>query len=266
MCKRRDIDDLLRGISTNHVAIVRNAWRRLLDDPETAVPAVLGKLAPSDWSENPNDPAQRFFGVLLALLYELDPAAFSAETARLLATPLHPLHRKTVELLSKKQDDRTAGHIGASVPVYIADEIGDPASILTDLTRWSRTRGLDLKNITRIDVITREPSGDYLGCYDLLLSGIVLTRSPQPGRGLTALLQRIGDERTFYHEVGHHACGHTEFGQVDEQEQEANEYARLMFRRAHPILTAVVRAIAFPIRPILRVLLAKFIPARKKQI
>ena len=85
----KPIDRLLRGISTGHVETVRDAWRALLDGGAASVPAVLDKLDSEAWTENPRGPRARYFGVLLALLDELDPAVFARELERLQAGELH---------------------------------------------------------------------------------------------------------------------------------------------------------------------------------
>ena len=250
------IDRLLRGISTGHVETVRDAWRALVTQGDAAVPIVLGKLASPAWSDNPRGPRHRYLGVLLALLDELDPGAFRTETERLLGASLHPVHRKTVEILAGRGADAPAAHVGPGIPVYVARDIEDHRQVLDNLARWSRTRGLALANVTRIDVIARHPGLDYLGLYNLFFSGIILTWPTNRVRGPALWWRRIDAEFTFYHEVGHHACGHTEGGSVAEQEKEADDYARKIFRRAHPVPAGVARAILFPLKPLLRALVA----------
>jgi hypothetical protein len=49
-------------------------------------------------------------------------------------------------------------------------------------------------------------------------------------------------EKTFYHEVGHHAHCHT-FGQDPDQEREANRYAAHMMAKRHPILYAILHVL-----------------------
>ena len=234
------LERLLRGISTNHVETVRDAWRALLADGAPSVPAVLDKLDSAAWKDRPRGPTGPYLGLLLALLDELDPAAFVAEIDRLQRSKLHPMHRLTVEMMARRATDAPIGRIGPGIPVFVAPEIEDRDAVLARLTRWSRVTGLDLASVTRVDVIARRSDHDYLGRYNLFFSGIILNTPSRPYRGLRGWLDRIEAEHTFYHEVGHHACGHLEGGQVAEQEREANVYARRMFRRAHPVATAVL--------------------------
>ena len=251
------IDRLLRGIATNDVETVRDAWRELLADKTGAVPAVLAKLASHAWEYNPRGPLPRYLGVLLSLLDELDPSVFEREIKRLLATPLHPLHRKTVAMLAHRCQEQPKTHIGPCIPVYVAVDIADRSEVVRNLENWSRTVTLELAGVTRIDVIARHPHLDYLGLYNLFFSGIILTWPAARVPGWHRWWRRLDAEFTFYHEVGHHTCGHIEGGSVVEQEQEANDYARKMMRQAHPILSSIARAVLFPFKPLLRPLVAR---------
>lgn len=246
------LENLLRGISTGHIEVVRDAWRELLIQADTVVPAILAKLDSNAWANTPRGPIGRYLGVLLALLDEIDPNVFKHEIARLRATKLHVLHRRTVEIMSYRCWDRIYARVGPEIPVHISDEFNDPQPHLENLKRWVQTQGLDLSGLTRIDIIAKHAHMDYLGRYDLFYSGIILTWPTAPARGLRSWGRRMYGEFIFYHEVGHHACGHLEGGQVKKQEKEANRYAVGKFGQAHPILIGTGCVLLFPFRPLLR--------------
>ncbi|SHH80345.1 hypothetical protein [Marivita hallyeonensis] len=252
---RPQIDKLLRGIATGHVETVRDAWRDLLQDSDNAVPEVLAKLASPAWTDTSVGPRAQYFGVLLALLDALDPEAFRQESLRLSKTPLHPLHRKTLTLLSKRLTEEPAAHLNERLPVFVASDIDDPHGVVTAVSRWARTRGLDLDGVARVDVMPADPSLDYLGLYNLFFSNIILTWPAQSPRGPRRWWQRFRTEFTFYHEVGHHACGHLEGGTVADQEAEADAYAAKMMRRAHPVLAALAFVLVKPFAIVLKRLL-----------
>lgn len=210
--------------------------------------AVQRKLTSSFWKEQPQGPAAQYLGVLLVLLDELDRDAFAEEINRLLAGEIHPLHRRTVDLLARRRGDKPAFSIGNNLPVYIAPDLESQAGVLLgNIDKWSRTPHLVLDGIVRIDIIADHPEIDYRGLYDLYYSGITLTWPTDNLRGLSLWLRRIRAEFTFYHEVGHHVCGHTEGGSVPDQEEEADKYARMMIRQAHPVLSGAVRTLTLPI-------------------
>lgn len=48
-------------------------------------------------------------------------------------------------------------------------------------------------------------------------------------------------EFIFYHELGHHACGHVEGGQDPDQEEQADRHAARLWRQAHPVMYPLAR-------------------------
>lgn len=250
------IERLLRGISTDHVETVRDAWREILQDGESSIREVQGKLASSAWSENPRGPLAKYFGVLLSILDELDASTFEKEVERLRKSNLHPMHAKTLDILSRRILENPATHIADKIPVFVASDIEDRSVVVRNIETWSKTKRLSLDNVTRIDVIARRPELDYLGRYNLFFSGIVLTWPTGTARGVKLWWWRLNAEFTFYHEVGHHVSGHIEAGQVAEQEKEADEYARSMMRNSRPVFTLIGRVLLWPLRPLLKRVIA----------
>ena len=249
---RLAVDKLLRGISTDHVETVRDAWREILEGGPAYVPQIEVKLRSSAWVENPRGPLSKYFGVLLALLDELDKSVFRKEVTRLRRSKLHPMHSKTLDVLSQRISEQPSVYLSDGAPVFVASDIFDQTVVVRKIEKWSMTRGLSLKSVTRIDVIASRPELAYLGLYNLFLSGIVLTWPSSSSRGLRLWWSSLKAEVTFYHEVGHHVCGHIEGGQVDEQEKEANDYARLMIRRSRPLLTLIGRLLFWPFKSLLK--------------
>lgn len=260
---RPAVDRLLRGISTDHVETVRDAWRELLTEGETSVSQIQEKLASSSWADNPRGPLAKYFGVLLSVLNELDSSAFEREVERLRKTKLHPMHVKTLDIISRRIVDEPATHVIGQIPLFVASDIADRTMVVRNIEAWSKTKGLSLDNVTRIDVIARHPELDYLGKYNLFFSGIILTWPSSTASGVKLWWLRLDAEFTFYHEVGHHVSGHIEGGQVAEQEKEADEYARLMMRNSRPVVTFIGRTLIWPLRFLLKRVVA---PPRRARV
>ncbi|WP_298261638.1 hypothetical protein [uncultured Litoreibacter sp.] len=242
----------MRGISTDHVETVRDAWREILQGGESSIREVQSKLESSAWSENPRGPLAKYLGVLLSILDELDKPTFEKEVERLRKSNLHPLHSRTLDILSRRILEDPATHVADKIPVFVASDIYDRSAVARNIETWSKTKGLSLDNVTRIDVIASRPELDYLGRYNLFFSGIILTWPTETSRGVKLWWQHLNAEFTFYHEVGHHVSGHIEGGQVAEQEKEADEYARSMMRNSRPVLTMIGRMLLWPLRPLLK--------------
>lgn len=243
---------LLQGVSSGHLAKTRQAWRELLADKEAAIALVLERLASPVWTETPKPPGDRYFGVLLALLAELDAGVFRSEIGRLEAAEIHAAHRLTLNLLSKRAEDRMYGKIDGLIPVYISHEITEPAEVFNRIEKWSKTQDVAISSVARIDVIKERDEFDYLGLYDIQTDAIILTWYDEGERGLLRWLRRFNAERTFYHEVGHHFFQHSEGGQVEEQEKQADDYARQMLRNAHPRMFSSLSVVLFPLKALLR--------------
>ena len=241
------IDRLLGGISRSHVQGVRNAWRDLLGEGTVAVPAVLDRLDSAAWQRKPVGPSSRYLGILLALLLELDEVAFKREIQRLKKEPLHSMHRHTVDVMSKRKGDRVYGTVSEGVPVYIADDVDQSEMVYRYLQRWSCTPDLAISSVARIDVIALTEEMDYLGRYLRNIDGIVLTWQNGNLSYLRRWRRKFQTELTFYHAVGHHFHQHSVGGQVKEQEKEADDYKRLMYRKAHPVFVPVARVLFAPL-------------------
>lgn len=253
---RPAVDRLLRGISTDHVETVRDAWREILKEGDTSISQILEKLGSPAWAENPRGPLAKYFGVLLSVLDELDSSAFEKEVERLRKTKLHPKHIKTLDILSRRILDEPATRVIGQIPVFVASDIADRTMVVRNIETWSKTKGLSLDNVARIDVIARRPELNYLGLYNLFFSGIILTWPASTASGVKLWWLRLDAEFTFYHEVGHHVSSHLEGGQVAEQEKEADEYARSMMRNSRPALTLTGRTLLWPLRPLLKRMIA----------
>ncbi|WP_283426030.1 hypothetical protein [Shimia sagamensis] len=157
------------------------------------------------------------------------------------------MHRHTVDVMSKRKGDRVYGTVSEGVPVYIADDVDQSEMVYCYLQRWSCTPDLAISSVTRIDVIALTDEMDYLGLYLLYFDGIVLTWQNGNLSYLRRWWRKFQTELTFYHEVGHHFHQHSVGGQVKEQEKEADDYKRLMYRSAHPVFVPMVRVLFAPV-------------------
>jgi hypothetical protein len=244
------VNRLLRGIASHHVETTRDAWRALLIGGNTSTHAILDKLDSASWAQAPRGPSAEYFGILLAALHEIDPEAFSSEIERLQRGTLHPMHRKTLEILRSRMSDHPVGHVSRGIPVYVSATVANQHVVFESIRNWTRTNGLSLKDVTRIDIIAEDGQQDYLGRYSLYFSGIILVWPEKSPSRLVSWLLDLRAEHTFYHEVGHHVSGHLEGGSVDEQEKEADAYALKMMCRAHPVLNAGVHLFYHPVKHI----------------
>ena len=228
---------LLRGVAHDDTQQIRDGWRGVIAAGALSIPTVMEKLQNGDWENFTNKIEGRYLMVLISLLHELDVDLACKEVARLLVNKPHKLHRHTLEAAQSLLHDLTGKFECRGIPFAISSEIANFPLVRAKLEKWIKIIPQeDLAHLTRFDIIAHNPKFDYLGQYNLLFSGIVLVwPAPQ-----TNLLGRwtydLIAEMTFYHEIGHHACGHLEGGQVEEQEAEANKYSGRFIRKTRPVL------------------------------
>lgn len=228
---------LLGGVAQNDVQRVKNGYHALIVHGFSAVATIENKLNGGDWGHYKNDVQGRYLAVLLSLAQVIDPNAAHRMIVKLSSSKLHPFHQKTIKLISSRFEAAPIEAYIRGIPVVVSDELPNATMIKTYLARWLKSRTeQDISKLLRVDVIPYESQFGYLGNYNIFFSGIVLTWPSPQSNFLKRWGFTISTEFTFYHEVGHHALGHLEGGQVPEQEKEANEYAGRALRRAHPIL------------------------------
>lgn len=113
------------------------------------------------------------------------------------------------------------------------------------LARWLETVDAGhLDGLARVYVIKPEAQQDFLGYYLAHVGVIVIVwdTSLHPWIPLQWPF-RFLNERTLYHEVGHHSLRHLEPGQVPQQEEEAELFADQQLRRSHLWLAALRKLI-----------------------
>lgn len=246
---RAALKKLLGGVAGSNMRMTRDGWRELYAIGSPAKPVILEQLRSPKWAEYHRGPQARFLAVLLSILNEIDSDQCARELRRLRRSKLHSLHRRTVDLLASVVADQPYCFEKRGVQITISTKLKDPEKIANTVSRWLQTPDAsDLQKLTSIDVMPFHEDLDYLGYYHTSYSKILVT---WPGKNIWYLsfIYGIRTELTLYHEIGHHACGHLEGGQVKEQEKEANRYAGRMLRRAHPLLAVLGFVVGVFVRP-----------------
>ncbi len=248
----RALNTLLRGVAHDTSEDIRQGWQRLRTLGRVAIPAVCQKLTDRDWSEFHGRTQARYLTILLMILAELDVTRCEQEIARLFGSKLHDLHARTVALIRDRLSDQVYTFELHGISVRIHGQLQKPELIRKRLSDWIRIPPTaDLAALEKIDIVPAHPDFDYLGFHSYRYSGIVITWLPEGRTGLMQRLELFNTQSTFYHEIGHSVLGHSEPGQVPEQEDEANAYQRKMLRRAYPVMTFCLRLLMYPMRFIL---------------
>ena len=121
-----------------------------------------------------------------------------------------------------------------NIDIYEHADIKCKCKIQKYIEKWlSNLPTSDFSGIHRIYVV-RPADIKAAGTYTPVLFKITLVwgNNYREGSFLFKLLS-IYREKVLYHEVGHHIHRHT-FGQLPDQEKEADRYASKILRREHP--------------------------------
>jgi len=80
---RSGLDRPLRGVATNHIPTMQQAWQALPAAGPPAIPTVRDRLVSPAWTRPPKGPVGQYLAVLLVFLDERDQEAFETEVAHL---------------------------------------------------------------------------------------------------------------------------------------------------------------------------------------
>ncbi len=129
------------------------------------------------------------------------------------------------------------------VRIFEEAALDEGHSATTHVKTWLRSvPASDLQGISRIYIVRTKPEFDYLGTYLPMLHVVTLVwQTPFPPRQWLNLLLNVIHKHTLYHEIGHHAHKHTEFGQDPDQEDQAVSYAGKLVARTHPLISVFAR-------------------------
>ncbi len=127
------------------------------------------------------------------------------------------------------------------IKILMQNSLKNQKSIMQKVRKWlSHIEEKHLEGIERI-YITSESNNDYRGTYQPVYNNITV----EWDNDLSFfnpfsffLTMRI--EHTLYHEIGHHSLRHNA-GQNEIQENEANQFAKNLIGKSHPIMTKIVK-------------------------
>jgi len=221
---------LLRGLSQRNLRDIYHAYRALYKKGESAIPHIQESLLKSNWTEIKHAGEVWYVSGLLSLLHDISEAEAERVAAQIISGGCDISIRRVVESIrSFKQSDHVI-YEARGVMVYEHMGLADQ-TVREKLIRWLEdVPEEDLTEIERLYVIP--PDGrKSLGSYTPTLFNVTLVwPNPFSRRNPLSWLAFVGIQHTLYHEVGHHFHGHA-WGQIPEQEEEANAYAnRLLWR------------------------------------
>lgn len=232
----------LRGLAHMSGPHINAGYRELYELGTVVVPALEERIYQADWKTLSRPEATHVQTTLVRLLHDIDEARSRQVIAALLAQDCDPVLRRILQSIRRYDSENFDTHEICNVSVYLSKAICDREGIPAQLARWlANVPAQDLAGITRLYIVPDTRHHDEAGYYMPAFSTITLYWNAS---GLESRLQEwlacLWIEKTLYHEIGHHALGHSS-GQQPEQEKEADRYAHARLRTSRPVLAALAR-------------------------
>lgn len=209
-------------------------YKALYQFGDQALPILKALAETTDWSNRKYKELSRYVTGLLSLIHDIDEDEANSVYKRLVSDgiPNHiKVQLKSVCAFSLK---RYKHYIARDIDVYEHNGIRAKCKIQTYIEKWLYNLPTnDLSGIHRIYIVRPEDI-KASGTYTPVLFKITLVWSNNFREGSFLFnFFSIYREKVLYHEVGHHVHRHT-FGQIPDQEKEADRYASKILRREHP--------------------------------
>lgn len=230
---------LTRGLSQNSAEKVYQYHRKLHVLGSAAIPAISEQILSQRWDEIKYGSQLNILSGLLSLVNDIDEASAKQIGDEIEEQGCNQVVSTRIKsILSFTLKDFHLYEV-FDVKAYISKRISETNTVKRKLSHWmSVVPEADLKEIERLYIIPHSCS-DRRGSYTPILSSIMVEWI-LPLRFLYPLtwLFLFEIEKTLYHEIGHHIHDHT-FGQIPEQEKQADEYSARLFKKNHPWISKI---------------------------
>lgn len=239
------IKRLKQGLLTGNHNLSYSASKVLFDLREIAAGQLLFQLDKIDLEKLERPEVAVLFAGLLTLLQNLDDSLANIFITKAMKKKCHQdiLSVFRIAVRNKRSNFRKSKFDGIEILEEI--EIGKDYHATQLVKRWlENVPNDDLNQIPMIYIINYKSDQDFAGNYMPHLGVITLVWYTRFHPLLPIqYFVNLFHERTLYHEIGHHFHKHVEFGQVPEQEDQANDYMRQLMRNCHPKIFAIGRII-----------------------
>jgi hypothetical protein len=227
---------LSRGLMQADYTTAYKGYRALYQIGVQALPKLKSAIEQTDLSNKKYKELSRYVTGVFSVIHDIDEDEANRIYEGLLSNGIQnhiKVQLKSICAFSLKNYEH---YTVRNIDVYEHKEIKVKCRINTYIKKWlSNLPTNDLLGIHRIYVV-RLDDIKAAGTYTPVLFKITLVWDNDFREGsLLFRLISISTEKVLYHEVGHHVHGHT-FGQMPDQEREADRYATKILKREHPAM------------------------------
>lgn len=231
---KKSLKILSRGLMQADYTTAYKGYKALYQIGHPALPTLIDLVENSDWSNKKYKELSRYITGIFSLMHDIDENEAKTIFRKLSSNGL-PNHiivqLKSVCAFSLKEYSH---YTVKNIEVYEHKGTKCKCKIQKYVEKWlSNMPANDLSGIHRLYIV-RPDDIKAAGTYTPVLFKITLVWSNNYREGsLLFNLFSLFLEKVLYHEVGHHVHRHT-FGQLPDQEKEADRYAAKILRREHP--------------------------------
>jgi len=232
---RTSLKTLIRGLTQGNRREGYEGYKALYKIGASAIPQIREAIFQSNWAKVKRPNEIRYVSGLVSLLRDINEVEAEGVARQLIENGCDiSVKRLVTSICSFTLTDYLIYDI-RGIKVYEHKELFKH-DVRSKLEKWlNNVPDKDLKEIERLYVITndgRDKAGSYM---PILFTIVVVWDNPFSRRDPFSWLLLQNIEYTLYHEIGHHIHRHS-FGQIPEQEQEADAYARRLLKISHPVL------------------------------
>lgn len=253
---RNAISKLKRAFMTDNYDLQAQTRVELATYNEHPAAPLLSELDRLDFAKIEYPENLKLIAGLASSLHDVSEMQSRKFLIRTLAGECHPSVSAILKSIKRFDNDNFAKCSFGKIEIFEELALDKGLRATDHVLKWlDNVSDEDLQGINRVYVLDDDIERGYIGNYAPLLNVIsIIWRRPYFRRAQFNWLRRITVEKTFYHEVGHHACGHLEYGQVPEQEEQADLYARKHMLVAHPRIRLLRKIVGPPSRAALKFL------------
>ncbi len=237
----------MQGLAHNSTKDIYKSYKELYTAGNEALPYLEKQLLPHDWSKIRNKIEMRYLCALVSLMNDIDENSCRKTVNSIISNGCAIEAKQCLQSIAAFSLDDYVSSTIRGMRVHIAQELEHPKQIQARLEEWLAViPQADIVGIDRIYVVPYHEDYTYSGTYMPTLSYITLVWDNPTSKWNFVFhwIELFLIERTFYHEIGHHVCGHT-FGQDEKQEEEADDYTKTFLLANHKILNSLVKTLKF---------------------
>lgn len=220
--------------------VALSAYKALYEIGTPAAAAVALELERLDLKMPLLPEASKLLAGLVAVQRDLDEATSDAFIDAKLSQPLPPVAASILRSARRMRNSDFATSRYGDIMVFEHTSIDARYEASKHVHTWfSQVSVEDLIGVSRIYIVPDEFKNDWLGQYMPLLGVVTIawTTIVPPFNVLNRLTNTM-HRHVLLHEIGHHVHKHW-FGQISEQEAEAEAYARQAKYKSMPLMVRV---------------------------